>query len=665
MFSEQGIVVGAGYVDVNVFIPIVKILTVFAILVTISLYVWLFYISKDRQLRKKHIVVSLIIIYFLSIFVAPVVIPGIVQGLKVSPNELKLETPYIEHNIEFTRYAYNLNDVEEREMPLETTLTKETIENQSDTISNIRLLDWRPLTQTYKQTQEIRLYYDLSEIDVDRYPLKDGYSQVMLAPRELDQQQIVASAQTWVNKHLIYTHGFGIVMSPVNSVTEEGLPNYIIQDIPPRTEEDSLVVEEPRIYYGETYNPFVLVDTNTKEFDYPDGKSNKYNTYGGTGGVKLDSFFKKIMMAFRFADIKMLLSSELTSDTRIMIHRNIKDRVHTLFPFLSLDSDPYMIISEGRLYCIQDEYTITGNFPYSEKRNGLNYIRNSVKIVVDAYNGDVTAYVLDEDDALLKTYSKIFPGVFKKGFPFMDHIRYPEQLFRLQADIYSTYHMSDASVFYNKEDAWQIPSEIYGTGQKVKVEPYYIIVKLPGEKKEEFVLMTALSPLHKDNMIAWMAARSDGDNYGKLLLYQFTKDRLIYGPLQIEAKFDQDSKISQQLTLWSQQGSRVARGNLLVIPIDDSILYVEPLYLQAEQGQLPQLKRVLMSDGEKVVMEETLSDALEALFGVVEKKTAHKGDPAENANQYYKNMVEALTTQDWKRFGENFDKLGPALKKLI
>ena len=374
-------------------------------------------------------------------------------------------------------------------------------------------------------------------------------------------------------------------------------------------------------------------------------------------------------MTARFNDIKLLLSSDITKDSKIMFARHIQKRIKKITPFLELDEDPYIVINDGRLYWIQDAYTITGNYPYSHKYGGINYIRNAVKVVVDAYNGDVIYYMTDIDDPLMDTYAKIFPNQFMSiedmPIELKKHIRYPVDLFKVQSSIYSTYHMNDPNVFYNKEDAWQIPNELYGTSQQVRVEPYYIIIKLPGEDKEEFVLMTSFTPIKKDNMISWFAARSDNDQYGNLLLYKFPKDKLVYGPMQIEAKFDQDSEISQQLTLWSQQGSSVTRGNLLVIPIKDSILYIEPLYIQAEQGQLPQLKRVLVSDGERVVMEESLADALEVLFGKV-KVVIEEKEPTENsleqANEYYNAIQEAMKQGDWTAVGENFDRLGEVLR---
>jgi len=477
---------------------------------------------------------------------------------------------------------------------------------------------------------------------------------------------------------MVYTHGFGVVMSPVNKVTKQGLPDYFIKDIPPvyAVDEENLKISKPQVYYGEKYDDFVLVNTKTKEFDFPKGDTNEYINYDGKGGIPLSSFLKKLVMAIRFADIKILLSSDITPDSKIMFTRDIINRISKITPFLGLDDDPYLVIDEGRLLWVIDAYTISGNFPYSEKFGSINYIRNSLKIVVDAYDGDVTYYVMDDSDPLILTYANIFPEQFKRfeNMPagLKEHIRYPVDLFKIQSQIYSTYHMDDIKVFYNKEDAWQIPNEVYGVGQKISVEPYYIIIKLPDEDKEEFVLMTSFSPIKKDNMIAWMAARSDGDDYGKLILYKFPKDKLIYGPLQIEAKIDQDSEISQQLTLWSQQGSRVTRGNLLVIPIKDSILYIEPLYIEAETGQLPELKRVLVSDGVNVVMEKTLAEALEVLFGKTKKVAAEKEEAKEKssselieeAQEYYDLIEDSMKKGDWAGIGDALDMLGIVLGDL-
>lgn len=683
LYSKSGVVVGAGYSDVIAYLPLVKFLMVLAIMVAILFIIKIFYFSKNPKLKKRHIFMYFLGVYVLFVFMGPIFIPGIVQSLIVEPNEVNLESPYIENNIKFTKIAYGLSDVEEKDFSVELGLNSQVINRATGTIENIRILDWRPLTQTYKQTQEIRLYYDLSGIDIDRYDINGKYTQVMIAPRELDQDQIAQNAKTWVNLHLVYTHGFGVVMSPVNAVTSEGLPNFFIKDIPPvyTLDDDTLKISMPQIYYGEKDNEFVLVNTKANEFDYPKGNKNKYIDYEGSGGVKLDSFIKKILMTLRFGDIKLMLSSDINYDSKIMFYRNIKERISKITPFLKLDRDPYLVIHDEKLFWIQDAYTVSGYFPYSERYGSINYIRNSIKVVVDAYNGEIDYYVTDISDPLMITYTRIFPNQFKtiENMPedLKKHIRYPSDLFEIQSKIYSTYHMEDISVYYNKEDAWQIPNEVYGVGQQIKMEPYYMIMKLPGETQEEFILMTPFTPIKKDNMIAWMVARSDGENYGKLILYKFPKDKLIYGPSQIEAKFDQDSEISQQLTLWSQQGSRITRGNLLVIPIENSILYVEPLYIQAETGQLPELKRVLMSDGERVVMEKNIGSALNALFKgtIITGETQlidlmamggkNEEELIEEANNYYNLILDSMNQQDWTGIGNNLDKLGAVLNILV
>ncbi len=695
MYSEQGIVVGAGYTDVVVYLPIIRILMLMAVAIAVLCLIWIFVITGKQSLGKSRILATIVALYLLACVLGPTVIPGLVQAYKVSPNEGTLEGPYIENNIKFTKIAYGLDSVVEEDFHVGMNLTPEVLSGARETIDNVRILDWRPLTQTYKQTQEMRLYYDLSGIDVDRYAINERYTEVMIAPREMNQERL--QAKTWVNLRMVYTHGFGVVMSPVDSVTTEGMPNYLIKDIPPTYTVDAkeLRIDVPQIYYGGIDNDFVLTNTLTQEFDYPKGNDNEYIHYDGTGGITLDSFAKKLLMAIRFADIKIMLSSEITPVSKIMFERSIQSRISKITPFLLLDNDPYIVISDGRLFWIQDAYTVTGNFPYSEKHGSINYIRNPVKIVVDAYNGDVTYYIHDTNaadtaagasasatDPIIATYAKIFPDQFK-SFDKMpeslkSHIRYPEDLFKVQSAIYNTYHMDNVKVFYNKEDAWQIPSEVYGTGQRTPVEPYYIIIKLPGEDKEEFVMMSSFTPIRKDNMVAWLAARSDGDNYGELLLYKFPKHTLVYGPLQIEAKFDQDSVISQQLTLWSTQGSSVARGNLLVIPIEDSILYIEPLYIQAEAGQLPELKRVLVSDGERVVMEKDLETALAALFGRTRPTRPTGAGMADGGYGYGEKSTEELITEaqehydaildsmgtNWTAFGENFDRLGVVLEEL-
>jgi uncharacterized protein len=657
LYSSQGVVFGAGYTDIYVLKPLIYFSVILA-LISSALVV---HAGFTRKLPK--ISAGLMILYFFMVMIGTPAATELVHSLKVSPNEIVVEKPYLLHNLEYTRAAYNLDSVEEREFELSEL-------NSDKAPDNVRILDWRPLTQTYKQTQEMRLYYDLAEVDIDRYVINEEYTEVMLSPRELDINQISPEAQTWINRHLVYTHGYGIVMSPVDKVTDQGLPEFIIKDVPPiyTVDEPKLKIDVPQIYYGEKKNDYSLVNTKTEEFDFPKGNSNSYTNYAGKGGVMINSFIDKLAFAIRFADIKILLSSELSENTKIQFLRSVKERVNKIAPFIVLDNDPYIVIENGKLVWMIDGYTVSDKYPYSMKTGNINYIRNSVKVTIDAYHGDVTFYISDPEDPIVKSLFKIFPKMFKSlnEMPkeLKKHIRYPEGLFNVQTKIFSTYHMQNPVVFYNKEDAWQIPTEIYGTGQKISVEPYYVITKLPGEKNEEFVLMTTFTPIKKDNMVAWMAARSDGDNYGKILLFKFPKDRLVYGPMQIEAKFDQDSEISQQLTLWSQGGSRVTRGNLLVIPLEKSILYIEPLYLQAEQGQLPELKRVLVSDGNKVKMAENLESAFTSLSSKRPEQNFTKKDFLNSALQNYKDVLEAFSKNLWGEANNKFKELGEDLDQL-
>jgi hypothetical protein len=647
--------------------------------IAISYYGYIFFVMKRPSLRKHHLLLYVIGLYLVITIIGQGIIPSVTQSLKVEPDELSLEKPYIDNNIRFTRIAYGLDDVEIRDFPVTGNVSRSDIEKSRETIEAIRILDYRPLEKTYQQTQGMRLYYDLAEIDIDRYMIDGTYTPVMLSARELNQQKIMQSAQTWVNTHMVYTHGHGVVMSPVNEVTAEGLPQFLIQDIPPRytVKELNIRIRRPGIYFGELDNPYVVVNTGSKEFDYPKGDTNQYTTYNATSGVQLSHPIIKLLMAIRFNDIKLLFSSEITEQSSILFRRDIRERVSQLMPFLKLDYDPYITIADGKLYWIQDAYTTTGNFPYSEKYSSdLNYIRNAVKVVVDAYTGDVTFYVADQEDPLIETYRKIFPESFASidDMPaeLHTHIRYPENLFDIQSNIYSTYHMNDTNVFYNKEDAWEIPKEMYGTGQQIRMEPYYAVMELSEEKGTEFIIMLPFTPLRKDNMVSWLAGRSDGDEYGNLVLYRFPKDTLVYGPSQIEARIDQDSEISKQLSLWGQQGSRVTRGNLLVIPIQDSILYVEPLYIQSERGQLPELKRIFVSDGNKVVMERTLEQAINSLLGISseERTKTDVKRPIEQADfslpvvrSLYNELQDALREGNWTLFGEKLDALGNEIKK--
>lgn len=546
------------------------------------------------------------------------VYPTILQKLVVDPNELIKETPYIEHTIAGSLRGYGLDQIENHALEGSASLTAENIKANAATIENIRLWDEEPLLDTLGQIQEIRTYYQFHSVDNDRYMIDGVYRQTLLSPRELLASNL--PNRTWINEHLTFTHGYGIAMSQVNQATPEGLPVLLIKDIPPRSSVD-LVVTRPEIYFGELPNDHVFVNTGTKEFDYPEGEKNVYTNYQGKGGVTIRSFIRKAILAVRFKTMKILFSQDIENESRVLMYRNITERVQKVAPFLRLDNDPYLVISNGRLFWIYDAYTVSDQFPYSETIPGFgNYVRNSVKIVIDAYDGSMNFYIADPKDPIILTYRDIFPNLFKDlgEMPedLKNHIRYPSDLFSIQTFIFATYHMKTPQVFYNKEDQWEIP-EIDGE----IMQPYYTIMKLPSKEKEEYILMLPFTPMGKANLSAWMVARSDGDHYGKLVVYTFPKQKLIYGPNQIVARINQDAEVSRQISLWDQRGSSVIQGNLLVIPIDEALIYVRPLYLKADAGKIPELKRVIVGYEDTIAMERTLDEALRKIFGgLMEKK---------------------------------------------
>jgi uncharacterized membrane protein (UPF0182 family) len=656
---------GPGVTDLTVTIPALKFLVFLSIFTALSfiLNIWL---------QKPWISAGLIVLLLAVQILGVGLYAGLVQEYSVQPNEIVKETPYIENNIEYTSKAFGLEDVTERMFEVGTNLSAENIEENSATIGNIRLLDPRTLKDTYRQIQEIRLYYEFNDVDVDRYTIDGEYVQLMLSAREIDPSGLPTSAQNWINEHLVYTHGYGIVASPVNRISSKGLPELLIKDIPPST--DSIQIDKPEIYFGEMTTDYVIVNTNTEEFDYPSGDENQYTKYSEDSGVALSSYLRKLVMALRFGTPKIILSDDITDGSRILYKRSIREITGSITPFLAYDRDPYIVTEGGRLYWILDAYTASDRYPYSTKTSNINYIRNPVKVVIDAYTGKTTFYIVDESDPIIRTYAKIFPDLFETFAEMPDdlkvHIRYPEDMFTIQAQTYAKYHMKDPRVFYNLEDMWNIPDELYES-RRIKMDPYYIIMKIPGEEKEEFILMQPFTPRNKNNMIAWMYARSDPEHYGKLGVFKFPKQELIFGPMQIEALIDQDSQISEQLTLWGQVGSRVIRGNLLVIPIENSILYVEPLYLLAEESQLPQLERVIIAFGDRIVMEENLEDALAAIFGVLAESAEIPSDDlltedgaASRALQIYERALKELREGDWKGFGESLEALEEELKKL-
>ena len=719
LFSKRGVAYGATYTDVYVNLNGYRVMM--AACVTCAVYL-LALIKIAPQGRKGTLmpaigIASVVVFYILGTFV----VPTAVQQFVVNPNELDKEKPYLTHAIEGTRAAYSLDKIKTTEFEANDDLAYEDITGARDTIDNIKIWDHRPLKATYKQMQVIRLYYDFPAISVDRYTAEDRMWQVMLSARELVPGQLPAQSQTWVNQHLQYTHGYGVCLSPVNRVVGEGLPDLWIKDIPPQSKYEHMKIARPEIYYGQATNDWVLVKTNTQEFDYPQGEENKYTTYAGDGGVGIGSFFRRVLFALRMQDVNILFTRYLTTESRILYNRNIQQRVQAVAPFLMLDQEPYMVVTEGRLKWIQDAYTISYRYPYSQPtslggRQRINYIRNSVKVVVDAFDGKMQLYIWDEVDPMVRTYAKMFPALFKnKGEMPADlatHVRYPKDLFSIQAIMYESFHMTDARIWYNQEDKWAVSRELAekttdrqadeatrGPGLTARhvthgsrMAPYYMIMRLPQEKKEEFLLMVPFTPTNKDNMVAWLSARCDGDNYGKLLVYTFPKKKLIFGPMQIEARIDQDENISQWITLRNQQGSQVIRGDLLVIPIKDSILYVEPIYLQAIQTHLPELKQVIVAFGKKLTMKEDLRTALYEVFNVksgnekAADRAAARGEgprggavlqdkdnvvPAGNAGQllrralsHYEDGKKKLAESDWAGYGASQRALKATLDQL-
>jgi uncharacterized membrane protein (UPF0182 family) len=628
--------------------------------------------------RTHWLPLTAAVLVFGSSFVLVLLFPALFQRVYVKPNELQLEAPYIERNIALTQEAYNLRRLTVKPFPAEQQLTFQLIQDNRATIDNIRLWDWQPLMNTYAQLQEIRTYYKFHDVDVDRYVLDGSYQQVMLSTREVEPALLPPNAQTWVNLHVLFTHGNGVVMSPVTRKSGEGLPIFYLQDIPP-VASGGPTIREPRIYFGQGTDSYVIVKGSTPEFDYPKGKQNVYAHYDGVDGVAIGDAVRRTLFAWYFNDPNILLSRYITDTSRILIHRNIRNRVRRIAPFLRLDRDPYMVISEGRLFWMQDAYTTSSWFPYAQPEGRTNYIRNSVKVVIDAYNGTVDFYVVDPSDPIVATYQRIFPRLFKPFGAMSEdlrkHVRYPEDLFLIQAKVYRTYHMDSPEVFYNREDLWEFPREPTGFNgtDSAEMAPYYIIMRLPGETRAEFFLLLPMVPSQRQNMIAWLAARCDPPDYGKLIAYQFPKDKLIYGPSQIEARINQNTEISQQISLWNQMGSRVIRGNLHVIPIENSLLYVSPLYLRAKTAELPELKRVIAAFGDRVVMEETLTGALAALFKDTSPSSPPLGRPlptgpvqdrAREALRHYDRALERLRAGDWGGFGAELDALRPLLEEL-
>jgi uncharacterized membrane protein (UPF0182 family) len=673
LHSRRAVSHGAAYADIYGNLPALRVLVFLALIVAALCF------TQIYRTGYKFVILgigALVAVHLLGLNVYPTLL----QRFRVTPNEIEAERPFIERTIKYTRFAFGLDKIETKDFPAEEQLTAADLKRNESTINNIRLWDHRPLLTTYAQLQEIRPYYKFVDVDNDRYLIDGTYRQIMLSARELSHQHL--QSRNWINEHLTFTHGHGVVFGPVNQVTSSGQPEFFIKDIPPSAS-STVKIARPEIYFGELANEYVLVRTKAQELDYPAGDQNVYTTYKGQKGVAIGSLWRQLVFSAHHASVRILLAQDLTAESRILYHRQIQERVKKIAPFIIFDRDPYLVIAQGgRLFWIIDGYTASDRFPYSEplRQQGTNYIRNAVKVVVDAYEGTVAFHLTDTHDPVIQAFAKIFPNLLKPldAMPedLRAHIRYPQDLFAIQARVYSTYHMQDPQVFYNKEDLLSIPRQS-SEGRERDVEPYYTIMRLPGEEKEEFVLLLPFTPNKRDNMRSWLAARSDGPHYGKLIALDFPKAKLVYGPKQIDARIDQDTLISQQLSLWNQRGSQAIRGSLLSIPIDRSLLYVQPLYLAAEKGSLPELKRVIVAFGNRIAMEETLEQSLQRVFGAAPAKPAAqpiiaalsppaKSDqtPARQALDHFQRAQEYLKQGNWSGYGEELKKVEALLREM-
>ncbi len=679
LHAHTGVVYGAGFTDVTITLWMYRILCGLAVLSAI-----MFIVQMGRKKYKSLLTVPVIMI---MVGLVGTGAGMLIQNFVVSPDEINKESQYLERNIQYTQYAYQLDDVDIKAFAADNKLTSADINENVETINNIRINDFDPAQQFYNQTQSIRQYYTFHDVDVDRYMINGKYTQTFLSAREIDETKIDTS---WLNRHLKYTHGYGATLSRVDKVTSSGQPDVLIGNIPPESEVEEIEITRPEIYFGELSNEYIVVNTDEKEFDYPDGQSNKYTMYKGKAGIKLN-FFNRVLFSIKEGSLKLLVSSNIDSDSKIIIYRNVIDRVRKIMPHLSYEEDPYMVTVDGKLYWMMDAYTTSSYYPYSEPIDGntgsTNYIRNSVKVVVDAYNGDTNFYVVDQNDPIAATYQKIYPTLFK-NFDEMpeglkSHIRYPNYLFKIQASVYAKYHMEDVNVFYQREDMWDIASEIYGM-EKTQMTPNYYIAKLPGEEKAEFFNSIPFTPKSKQNMTALMVARNDGENYGQLVLYQFPKSRTIYGPEQIEAQIDQNTEISKEFSLWTSAGTKYRRGNMFIIPINTSILYVEPVYLEATNSSIPEVKRIIVAYNDKIAYEETLADCLISLFGDKAQQGISGSETDKPSDTDSENPVDNMSTRqlaqlvqdcftkaqdaqkngDWAKYGEYLDQMEEYLNRL-
>jgi uncharacterized protein len=682
LLARHPVLFGATYTDLRVRLPLMRVL---ALLLVVAGVILIWYARKGRLLRGAVLGMGGVIVAALLL---GGVVPALFQRLVVQPNELARETVQIRHHLDATRRAWGIDAVERRELSPGRQLTMRDVEANQVTIRNVRLWDREPLLQTYGQIQSIRTYYDFVSVDDDRYMVNGELRQVLLAPRELNTASL--PTRTFVNEHLTYTHGMGVTLGPSNQVTAEGLPVLWIKDLPPASTVP-IRIARPQIYFGELSNDFVLAPSRQREFDFPSGQGDAavYTQYAGSTGVPIGSFLRRLLFAFRFGSMNIVLSSDLTPDTRILFHRDVIERAQLALPFLRFDPDPYMVItSEGRLEWILDAYTATERFPYAQPLvDGTNYMRNSVKVVIDAYSGETRAYLALPDDPMIRTLGRIYPGLLRplSEMPadLRSHVRYPGLLFSAQSVVYATFHMTDPETFYHREDQWQIPGANQRTRDQGETFLRHIVMRLPGERNPEFILMRPFTPRQKDNLAAWMVVRNDGDNYGKLRVYSFPRQSLVFGPAQIVNRINQDTEVARQISLWDQRGSEVIRGELLVIPIEESLIYVQPLYLRAQGGRIPELKRVVVAHESRVAMEETLEAGLARLFGGAqpvagapaqerEQPVAAAADTGgaasanliREASAAYERARAAQRAEDWATYGTEMRRLGELLRRL-
>ncbi|MFP4477780.1 MAG: UPF0182 family protein [Desulfatibacillaceae bacterium] len=707
MFSDWGVVSGPGWTDVHIRLPAYLVFCVLCLVAA----AWLLspWARKpfERIAQRSEAPVAVVpllalggvaVVLFAFWLVALSILPGMIQWLVVEPNEVTREKPYIAHNIEFTRHGFKLQDAEVREFPLSMEFTEEMIERNQAVFDNIRLWDWRALDAVYKQFQEIRLYYEFADVDVDRYTIAEKYRSTMISAREMELRNLPAQSQTFVNKRFKYTHGYGLTLTNVSEFTPEGLPKLLIQDIPPVSKYPEMEIEQPRIYYGELTRTPVYVNTSEEEFDYPSGERNVYTRYSGKGGVQITNFWRKFLFGWKFDGSRFLFSGYPTPESRVMFHRQIVDRVQTLAPFLRLDADPYITLVDGRQYWIIDAYTHSSYYPYSEpftpdRRSRYdkaapssrlstdlgraNYVRNSVKVVVDAYNGSVDLYVMEPDDPLITVWDKVFPGLFTpmEEMPerIRDHVRYPADMLLLQGLVYAKYHMDDPEVFYNQEDLWVRATEKY-YNNVIPVQPYYVMWEMPESNEPEFVLIMPFTPKNRQVLIGWIAGMCDGNNYGRFLAYKFPKEKRVLGPQQVETKIDQDRHLSGQLSLWDQRGSSVIRGNVLAIPVENTMIYVEPIYLQAETAAYPELRLVAVMHNDNLSYAESFDQALYGLFGKAVPEKMAPGTPAgpvpginnlvRSADDAFNGYLDALGNKRFDDAAQSLKDLRDALDSL-